>query len=140
MPTPPEAGISVGPSVASSNNRGTSSNSQNSNLNGITSSGITANAYSLDANKQVSKGNIRSVSSVYHTIEVDGPQITANLGNKIDKTDNQSQHVYNVAFSNSGNISKTNANGGTNINNNNLNSSSLILTAGKVQKHEIYYI
>jgi hypothetical protein len=133
LPTPPEAGISVGPSVAPSTNSGTSSNSQNNNSNGITSSGITANAYSLDANKQLDKENIRLVPSVYHTTEAHESQITANRGNSIDETDGQSQHFYNVAFSNSGSISKTNTNGGTNIHNNNLNSSSLIVTAGKVQ-------
>lgn len=132
LPTPPEAGISVGPSGTPSTNSGTSNNSQNGNSNGITSSGITANAYSLDANNHESQGTIRSLSSVYHTTEDREPQFTAYLGNNIDKDYSQSQHVYNIAFSNSGNISNTNVKGSTNLNNN-LNSSSLILTAGRVQ-------
>ncbi len=132
LPSPPEAGISVGPSVTPSTNSGTSSNSKNSNSNGITSSGITANAYSHDANKQESQGNIRSLSSVYHITEDREPQFTAYLGNNIDKDYSQSQHLYNIAFGNSGNISNTNVKGSTNLNNN-LNSTSLILTAGRVQ-------
>src|SRR6185312_9756374 len=106
LPTPPEAGISVGPSVAPSTNSGTSGNSQNNISNGITSSGITANAYSLDANKQLDKENIRLVPSVYHTTEAHESQISANRGNNIDETDGQSQHFIMFVFINLGGISK----------------------------------
>ena len=132
MPTPPEAGISVGPSFTPSTNSGTSNNSQNNNSNGITSSGITANAYSLDATiMKVKETSVRFHLYITQT-EVMNPNYCLILEITSIRITVKVSTCIILLLVILGNISNTNVKGSTNLNNN-LNSSSLILTAGKVQ-------
>ncbi|HEY7083033.1 MAG TPA: hypothetical protein VH500_25350, partial [Nitrososphaeraceae archaeon] len=131
LPTPPEAGISVGPSGTSTNSNGSLNNNQGDNSNGITASGVTASAYSFNDHKQESQG-LHSTSYPKPTTEYQKPEYATFIANGGNSLHNQGQHMYNIAYGATVNSPHTNVLSSNNLNNN-LNSSSLILTAGKVQ-------
>ena len=133
LPTPPEAGISVGSSITpSTNSSGISNNNQNNNTNRITSSGITASAYSFELNNQEKQGILQSYPIKYYSADAHDPKYFTDFKNSTNKDYTQVPHLNNIAYRDPGNNANANVMGITHFHGN-LNSSSLILTAGKVQ-------
>ncbi len=127
LPTPPEAGISVGPSGSSTNNTGSLNSNQNGNPNGITASGVTASAYSFKDHNQISPALFRSTQHSNSTNEDPKPEFPTYVANDGNLHYNRDHQIFKVAYS------ATLNNQQSSVKSNSLNSSSLILTAGKVQ-------
>jgi hypothetical protein len=133
LPTPPEAGISVGSSITpSTNSSDISKNNQNNNTNRISSSGITANAYSFELNNQEKQGILQSHAIKYYSADAHDPKYFTDFRNSTNKDYTQGLQLNNIAYVDPGNNANTNVMGITNFHGD-LGGSSLILTAGKVQ-------
>jgi hypothetical protein len=131
LPTPPEAGLSVGPSGPPTNSTGSINSNQGGDSNGITASGVTASAYSFNDHNQSSPDLLHSTLDS-STTEHLRPEFATYIDNDGNSPYSQDQHMHNIAYGATVNNPHSNVKSSDNPNNN-LNSSSLILTAGKVQ-------